>query len=90
MQFLSKGGRTLTRHLTTLSKASDPNYKAVPFQDPGGQAPWMGREEVAELIDALRAGSGTYGDTLIHAFIQQSQIPHGFLFLSSLPVSEKQ
>lgn len=58
--------------------------------DPGVQALWMGREESAEPVDALRAGSGTYGDTLIHAFIQQSWIPHGFLFLSSLPVSERQ
>lgn len=33
------------------------------------QAPRMGRKEVAEHIDTLRVGYGTYQDTLIYAFI---------------------
>lgn len=48
----------------------------------------MGKEEVTEHGDALRAGSGIYWYTLIHAFIQQSWIPDRFTFLSSFPVSE--
>jgi len=50
----------------------------------------MVREEAAEHVDALKVGSDKYWDTLIHAFIQQSWIPHEFLFLSSPPVSERQ
>ena len=44
--------------------------------DPSGQAPWMGWEVAAEHVDALRAGSDTYWNTSIHAFIQQSGIPY--------------